>query len=29
MAKIDIEGAEQDLFSDSTEWIAHTPLLTP
>ena len=29
MAKIDVEGAEQDLFSDSTEWIAHTPLLTP
>ena len=27
MAKIDIEGAEQDLFSDSIEWIALTPLL--
>ena len=27
MAKIDIEGAEQDLFSDNIEWITLTPLL--
>ena len=27
LVKVDIEGAESDLFADNTEWVARTPLL--
>jgi hypothetical protein len=27
IAKIDIEGGEEDLFSGSTEWVSVTPVL--
>lgn len=27
LVKVNIEGAEQDLFSGNTEWVSHTPIL--